>query len=222
MELELDHLVLAARTLDEGVAWCEQTLHVTPASGGRHALMGTHNRVFAIASPTFPRAYFEIIAIDPEAPRPGRVRWFGLDDVALQAQLAERGPQLVQWVARCDDLDGALAALARSGIAAGRVLAASRPTPQGELRWRIAVPDDGVRALGGALPLLIEWGSTHPTDALPECGVSLSAFAIGSGDVAAPFAALGLPDWLAPGGDAPALAATLATPQGSVMLTTPR
>ena len=45
-------------------------MHITPGSGGRHALMGTHNRVFAIGSEAFPRAYFEIIAIDPDAPDP--------------------------------------------------------------------------------------------------------------------------------------------------------
>jgi hypothetical protein len=31
---QLDHLVVAARTLDEGVAWCEATLGVTPGPGG--------------------------------------------------------------------------------------------------------------------------------------------------------------------------------------------
>jgi Glyoxalase-like domain len=222
MKLELDHLVLAARTLDEGVAWCERTLGITPAPVGRHALMSTHNRVFSIASVAFPRAYFEIIASDPDAPDPGRARWFGLDDAALQTGLALQGPQLVQWVARCVDLDAALAALAKSGIDGGSVLAASRPTPQGELRWRIAVPDDGARALGGALPLLIEWGEMHPTDALPESGVSLSAFAIGCSTDPAPFAALGLSDWLAPGSNPPTLAATLGTPKGNVTLTASR
>lgn len=222
MKFELDHLVLAARTLDEGIAWCEQTLGLTPASGGRHALMGTHNRVFAIGSEAFPRAYFEIIAIDPDAPDPGRARWFGLDDPALQKQLAQQGPRLVQWVARCDDLDKALAQWAHCGVDGGRVLGASRPTPRGELRWRIAVPDDGARALGGALPLLIEWASMHPTEALPESGVSLSALAIGGGTAHARLAALGLSDWLADGDDAPPLAATLATPKGSVTLTATR
>ena len=34
----VDHLVIAAATLDEGVAWCEATLGVTPGPGGRHAI----------------------------------------------------------------------------------------------------------------------------------------------------------------------------------------
>jgi hypothetical protein len=215
---EPDHLVLAARTLDEGVAWCERTLGITPESGGRHALMGTHNRVFSIASEAFPRAYFEIIAIDPDAPDPGRARWFDLDEADLQADLA-REPRLVHWVARCNDLDAALVALARAGVDGGRVLQASRTSPAGELRWRIAVPDDGVRQFRGALPLLIEWGEMHPTDSLPASGVTLSALALDAGPDRAPLRALGLERHLA-GAGAP-ITATLATPHGNVTLASP-
>ncbi len=215
MNCELDHLVLAARTLDEGVAWCERTLGITPGAGGRHALMGTHNRVFAIGSPGYVRAYFELIAIDPEAPPPGRVRWFDLDHAAMQAALAH-GPRLVHWVARTTDLDAAVAALAAQGIDAGRVLQASRTTPQGELRWRIAVRDDGARPFGGALPMLIEWGAAHPSDALPESGVTIATLALGAPDPAAlrrALQALGLRGAVAKG---PPLCATLNTPRGVV------
>ena len=173
----LDHLVVAARTLEEGAAWCAATLGVTPASGGRHALMSTHNRVFSVATAAFARAYFEIIAIDADAPPPGRARWFGLDDPALQAAL-DGGPRLVAWVARVADLDAALAALAAQGIDAGRVLPASRMTPHGELRWRIAVRDDGARLFGGALPTLIEWGEVHPADSLAASGATLAAITL--------------------------------------------
>jgi hypothetical protein len=64
--------------------------------------MGTHNRLFSIASARFARAYFEIIAIDPAAPPPARSRWFDLDAPALREALA-RGPQLIHWVARGHD-----------------------------------------------------------------------------------------------------------------------
>jgi hypothetical protein len=56
-----------AASLAEGVAWCEATLGVTPGPGGEHPLMGTHNRLLRIATPDFPNAYFEIIAINPVA-----------------------------------------------------------------------------------------------------------------------------------------------------------
>ena len=219
MICELDHLVLAARSLDEGVAWCERTLGIAPAAGGRHALMGTHNRVFAIASDDFPRAYFEIIAIDPDAPAPRRARWFDLDDAALQREVAD-GPRLVHWVARCGDVEAALATLARCGVDAGRTVAASRATPAGELRWRITVPDDGARRLHGALPLLIDWGAMHPTDAQAPSGVTLQSLALDAGSDPAPLRALGLDRYFA-GAGAP-ITATLATPHGRVTLTSPR
>ena len=96
---EVDHLVVAATSLEQGVAWCEATLGITPGPGGKHLLMGTHNRVFSIASAAFPGAYFEIIAIDPEASPPARRRWFGLDDPALQQRISD-APRLVHLVAR--------------------------------------------------------------------------------------------------------------------------
>jgi len=218
---ELDHLVLAASTLDEGVAWCEQVLGVTPGPGGKHALMGTHNRVLAIGSAAFPRAYLEIIAVDPEAPPPGRMRWFDLDSAALRVSLAS-GPQLVHWVARTDALDVALAVLARQGVDGGRVLPASRATPHGELRWRIAVPDDGAGLFDGALPMLIEWGAVHPADALPASGVTLAALRLGGREPASlqrALQALRLPLPLAASNaGGPALSATLTTPRGVVTL----
>ncbi|MFP8779677.1 VOC family protein [Hydrogenophaga sp. RWCD_12] len=173
---QLDHLVIAARTLDEGVAWCEATLGVAPGPGGEHPLFGTHNRLLRLACSFAPRAYLEIIAIDPAAvPRcaPGCRRWFDLDDPALQAQLAQQGPQLVHWVAAVPDLAAATAAWRALGIDRGPALAASRPTPDGLLQWQITVRDDGQRLYGGALPTLIQWGVTHPSARITDAGLSL-------------------------------------------------
>lgn len=214
----LDHLVVAARTLDEGVAWCEATLGVAPDAGGVHPLMGTHNRVLAIGSARFPRAYLEIIAVDPSAPAPGRARWFDLDDAALQAALARR-PALIHWVARCCALDTELEALRRHGIERGDAVGAERPTPAGLLRWRIAVRHDGARLARGALPTLIEWGAVHPAHTLPERGVVLEGLTVRSLPAAArdrlPAGVVHADD------DGDPLAATLATPRGRVVLNAP-
>lgn len=168
MTMVLDHLVVAARTLDEGAAWCEQQLGVSPAPGGRHVLMSTHNRLLNISSAAYPRCYLEIIAIDPEAPPPGRARWFDLDQPALQARLAE-GPGLIHWVSRVPSLDAALAQWRSEGVDAGVAVAASR----GALRWQIALREDGRRLRREGLPQLIEWGEAHPCDSLPASGVQL-------------------------------------------------
>lgn len=178
---QLDHLVVAARSLDDGVAWCEATLGAVPGPGGEHALFGTHNRLLRLACAQSPRAYLEIIAINPEATptRPaGLRRWFDLDDPALQARLAQQGPQLVHWVASVPDTAAATERLAALGIDRGPVIAASRPTPQGLLQWRITVRDDGQRLFDGALPTLIEWGATHPAEAMPTSGLTLRRLAL--------------------------------------------
>ena len=221
MTIALDHLVVAARTLDAGVAWCETTLGIAPGPGGRHPLMGTHNRLLAIATPAFARAYLEIIAIDAQAPAPGRPRWFDLDDAALRAAI-EHAPALVHWVARCDDIDAAVAALARLGLDRGRVIEASRDTPAGRLSWRISVRDDGARLFDGALPTLIEWGAVHPVDTMPASGATLESLALRSPDVAPlreALSALGAAVRIESGG--PPLDALLHTPRGAVRLCSP-
>jgi hypothetical protein len=174
----VDHLVVGAHTLEQGAQWCERVLGAVPASGGKHVLMGTHNRLMAIGSAAFPRTYLEIIAIDPDAPPPPRVRWFGLDEPATQARLRER-PRLLHVVARSDRLDATLAALAALGIDAGQAVAAERASPSGLFRWRIAGRADGRLQFGGALPTLIEWQGMHPTDHLPASGVALQSLVLG-------------------------------------------
>jgi hypothetical protein len=159
-----DHLVIAAKTLDEGASWVERQLGVSPVPGGKHPTMGTHNRLLFIG----PGRFLEVIAVDPEAPEPGRRRWFDLDDVAMRARLA-KSPALIHWVERTDDIEAAL----RDYPEIVEVLALQR----GPYRWRIAVPPDGRRPGGGTLPTLIQWeGGLHPAGALPDTGVRLAAF----------------------------------------------
>jgi hypothetical protein len=225
----LDHLVVMASTLEEGSAWCQATLGVPPGPGGQHPLMGTHNRLLAIATPAFTGAYLEIIALDPQAvPRlpAGHRRWFDMELPALRQHVATHGPALIHWVARVPRIQPALDALQQLGLDNGPALAASRPTPEGELRWQISVRPDGQRLLGGAVPTLIEWGDRHPTDRLPPSPVRLTGWRVQHPQapvVSAALAAIGLP---VPHGVAVAqglatLQATLDTPRGPVVLSSP-
>jgi hypothetical protein len=216
MSVVLDHLIVAAASLAQGVAWCEATLGVSPGPGGRHPLMGTHNRLLKIATPAFAGAYLEIIAIDPDAPAPGRVRWFGLDEPALQAQL-QQGPKLIHLVARSTMLDMHRWGLITVGHKPGDPVAASRDTPAGLLSWEILVRDDGRLDCGGALPTLIQWKGPHPTEHMPDSGVTLQALALhGVPERARQVLRLaGVQVHATPG---PALTATLATPKGDVVL----
>jgi hypothetical protein len=219
MALALDHLVLAARTLDEGLAWCETTLGLRPEAGGQHLFMGTHNRVFGIGAEAFPRAYFEIIAIDPSLPAPNRARWFGLDDPVLQRALAQ-GPQLVSWVARCDGIKAVHASMLAAGIDCGAVEPAERATPRGLLRWQISLRADGRRLLGGAAPALIEWGDVHPTESMPPCNIELKKMRLGGWpEVLAPLLPTQIERDLSPG--APSISVVLSGPGGLVTLHSP-
>lgn len=213
MSVSVDHLVLAAATVAEGVQWCEAALGVTPGPGGQHPLMGTHNRLFDISSEAFPQAFFEIIAIDPTAPPPGRARWFGLDTLDLKG-----GPRLLHWVARSGAIDAQTKALRAAGWDIGAAIAASRDTPRGRLEWRLSVRDDGQLLADGALPTLIDWGRTpHPTASMATSGVRLQAMTL-RGLPPAMIQALdgrGVAHTAAPG---PALSVTLDTPRGRITL----
>jgi hypothetical protein len=166
MTARIDHLVVAAANLDEASAWCEAKLGVTPGPGGEHPLMGTHNRLLRIATVNYPRAYFELIAIQPGRTPQRATRWFDLDDEALRDTIRREGPRLVHFVASVPDARQAVADLQAK---------ASRMTPRGPLEWQITVREDGRRLLAGTLPTLIQWDGIHPVAGLPESGVSLQA-----------------------------------------------
>jgi hypothetical protein len=225
LSAQLDHLVVAAASLAEGVQWCESVLGVSPGPGGDHALMGTHNRLLTLACADFPAAYLEIIAIHSGAPCARATwakRWFDLDDRELQGRLSKTGPQLVHFVARTARLQAGVRTLAALGLERGEVLSASRPTPNGLLRWKISVRDDGQRLFYGALPTLIEWGgdSEHPTHGMAPSGVTLQSLQAQHprpDALRAAYNAIGL-SGVALSGGPPNLIATLQTPRGLVTL----
>lgn len=217
-----DHLVIAAASLEQGAAWCEATLGVKPGPGGKHPLMGTHNRVLKIATEAFPQAYLEIIAIDPDAPAPGRKRWFDLDDPALQRSL-QTAPRLIHFVARSTMLDMHRWGLLGIGLQPGNPVNMSRETAQGPLTWQILVREDGSLDCAGALPTLIQRNSRHPADAMPDSGVTLQSLQL-RGVPARARQVLGLRgvEFISDAGQGtaagPPLVATFNTPLGAVTL----
>ena len=155
---EPDHLVFAAPDLDAGAAWLEQRLGVALAAGGKHARMGTHNRLLGLGE----NFYLELIAIDREAPPPGRPRWFALDRLP-----ASDRPRLIHWAARSDDI-------VRDAAASSEDLGEILPMERGDYRWRISVPADGRLPGDGLVPTLIQWDVPfHPAQRLPDAGCRL-------------------------------------------------
>ena len=230
MKTQIDHLVVMAPSLDVGVQWCEDTLGITPSAGGEHEKYGTHNRLFKIATPQYPLAYFEIIAINPEAVIPKRLqvtRWFDMDDLALQKTIAQE-PRLVHFVSSTDDIKAARHTLRTQGIERGQIVHASRKSSKGMLHWQITVREDGERLFNGCLPTLIQWGKPdaaeplrlHPRNSLPRSGVTLHSLTVhhpSSAKLQTAMDAVGLTGVEVVNGPAN-LVATLQTPKGLVQL----
>ena len=153
---DIDHLVVTAPDLASGAELVRRALGVELQTGGKHARLGTHNLVLKLGD----AIYLEVIAPDPDAPEPGRPRWFELDD--------RRPPRLAGWAARTSDVRATAAA---SSEPLGTIAEMSR----NDLNWLITIPDDGKLPLGGAGPALIEWRAPHPAAKMRETGCSLVA-----------------------------------------------
>ncbi|WP_321884528.1 VOC family protein [Paraburkholderia bannensis] len=179
--LRLDHLVISARTLEEGVQYVADKLGATPTGGGAHPLMRTHNRLLGL----WGGAYLEVIAADPNARgaassqtpgQSGRARLFALDDPHVQASL-DKGPYLSHWVARVEPPRD----LARWRTQYPQRIAELVPMTRGDLSWQLSVPLDGSfpqwqGAGDGMLPSLIQWDTPrHPSQMLAETGIALRA-----------------------------------------------
>ena len=147
--------MVAAHTLDQGVQWCEATLGVTPGAGGEHPLMGTHNRLLRIATAQYPRAYLEIIAIDPAASRPAAVAGSTWTTPPCSMPLRSSRASCISSPARPTRQR---ASRHCAGSAGTRPAGAGRATDaEGTLRWQISVRRDGQRLFYGGLPTLIQW-----------------------------------------------------------------
>ena len=201
--LEFDHIAVSAGTLDEGTRAVEAALGVTLSAIGYHPHMGTHNRLLGLG----PGLYLEVIAIDPDAPKPAWPRWFDLDRFTGP-------PHITNWVLRTDDLDAALAAAPKgAGVAT--------PLSRGDFRWRIGIPATGVLPFSDAHPALIEWqGNLHPAQRLPDQGIRLTRFDLTCPEADALRTALPLTDPRVTVAAGPkAFRATFDTPRGPKVLT---
>lgn len=196
MTVEIDHLALACASLDDGIAHVEAALGVPLQRGGQHPAFGTHNALLSLG----PDEYFEVIAIDPDAPPPGRARWFDLDRFTGP-------PRLSNWIVRVPDL--------ATAAAPGRILDLER----GAYRWQMAVPDDGILPNDNLHPAMMSWKGPHPAPALPDRGVRLAELVLTTPDPDALRSLPGADDprvRIAPGD--PVLNARFTTPGGDAWL----
>lgn len=163
----LDHLVVAAHSLDQGADYLRDILGVDIPAGGKHQSMATHNLVMQLGND----AYIEVIAIDPDGKTPRHPRWFELDTPHMRTAI-EQQPRLITWVIKTDDLR---VLAGNAGFDVGRPTELSRD----DLRWEFALPDDGRLLAGGMLPYCIQWHSSpHPSQNMADTGCLLQELTI--------------------------------------------
>lgn len=167
MKTKLDHLVIAATSLSEGVSYVREILGVDIPYGGEHPLMGTHNHLMQIGEDIF----IEVISQNPDAEKPQHPCWFGFDDPFVQKSIAS-GPRLLTWVVNTTDIQSCIEGAA---MGCGRVEQLRR----GNLEWLFGLPSDGRLLASGMFPYIIQWQTDkHPASLMAECGCFLEKLEI--------------------------------------------
>lgn len=149
----LDHIVVAIRSLDEGIAQFEALTGVTAAVGGKHPGRGTENALVALGG----ASYLEIIAPQKDAK-------LSADDAKMRDLTRLT---IVDWAIRVTDVDAAAAALKTSGFTTSRPRPGARLTPAGErLDW-MTFDLTGAQIAGA--PFFIRWSpnTRHPSMTAP-------------------------------------------------------
>ncbi len=153
--LTLDHLAVSGENRDAARAHIEDALGLPMQASGVHKRFGTHNHLMGLDD----GLYLEAISIDPSAPKPDRPRWFDLDNFVGK-------PRLTNWICAVPDMAQAVKHWRDAG---GPVV-----LERGDLKWQMAVPEDGKLPFNGLFPPLIAWaGTLHPAQMLTASGARL-------------------------------------------------
>jgi hypothetical protein len=204
---QIDHLVVAIRSLDEGVAAFEKMAGVKPVAGGQHPGRGTENALVSLGNGT----YLEIIA-------PQKGATLGPQDRPMR-DLA--GLTVIAWAVSVADVQEARARLEKAGAVPSPTNPGSRVTPSGAtLEWStfgLLSPEVDVA------PFFIHWGAAtkHPSTTSPR-GCTLSRLEIhdpAAASLSRALDALGVQHATVSSGPT-AIIATLACPAGRVTLRT--
>jgi len=141
--VQVDHIVIGVRDLDNAEALFEDRYGLTTIEGGRHPGWGTANRLVPLGA-----AYLELVTVvdQAEASSSDFGRW-------VSSML--EGNSRFGCAVRTDDLDSTAA---RLGL---EVAEGSRRSRDGQLlQWRIAGVAQAAR--DSSLPFFIQWGAGTP------------------------------------------------------------
>ncbi|NQZ32831.1 MAG: VOC family protein [Oceanospirillaceae bacterium] len=169
MSINVDHIVIGASTIEQGIRYIKEQLGVVVPFGGVHTTMGTHNALMQLS----PTLFFEIVAINPQsyilpALKITQPRWFSLDDSLLQQQL-EKQPRLLTWVVNSTDIKTSLS----KGI---YQQTSSEQVSRGSLSWDFALPFDRSLLAAGLIPYVLQWHGAHPAAKMADLGCQLESF----------------------------------------------
>jgi hypothetical protein len=188
----IDHLVIACADPDAGASALEAQVGIVAGGGGRHAGLGTWNRIVWLAD----GSYLELIGID-DATLASRSP---VGAAAVRA-LDEHGGGLATYALRVDHLEHVAAGLRAAGSSLGPMTHGTRTRDDGEtVEWWTAFPDTDLGPAG--VPFLIqhaltgrEWGPDAQAERAAFVHPIGSPVALARLDVAAaepPTAAAGL------------------------------
>ena len=179
---QFDHLVVAIRSLPEGIAEFERLTGIKAGVGGKHPGRGTENALISFGG----RKYLEIIA--PQAGVSLSPR-----DEAMRS--LER-LHIIDWAVSVNSVERAVDTLRTAGFATTPAQPGARVTPAGErLEWTtFGLADRGI----AVAPFFINWhaGTKHPATTAPG-GCELATLTIAdpaSDRLAKALGALGVPE----------------------------
>ncbi|MEO0340396.1 MAG: VOC family protein [Bacteroidota bacterium] len=152
----VDHLVLAAPSLEVGMDYVEKEMGIRPQIGGQHLGKGTWNALVALGH----SSYLEVIAPDPKQEKPTNGCWMGVDQIET--------PQLIHWAAKVHPIHEVIKMATAQQLNIGQVSGGSRTKMNGDtISWTISEPVSGPD--GGIIPFLIDWeDSVHPAESLEQ------------------------------------------------------
>lgn len=153
----VDHIVIGAPSLTEGIEYVGDLLRVDPQIGGRHLTKGTCNALVNLGN----RCYLEILAPDLENREYKGPRWMGIDTVTQ--------PTIIRWALSSKDLHKDLSLLSGYKQQLSQSEQGSRFTSSGnKLTWQMSIP--AMSPLVELAPFLTDWSGSkvHPCDNLPK------------------------------------------------------
>ena len=165
--VDLDHIILGCKGLDEGITYMEELSGYRATMGGSHPGRGTRNALLKLGY----KSYLEILAPDPEQ-----------KELVWHKELATLDePLIVGWAVAIKNIEQYAQHLRDHGVACLGPTAGSRTKPNGEtLRWKTLVRED---EKSGILPFYIEWAADSPHPSTDAPGACLLARTLRTGQV---------------------------------------